>query len=321
MTDRARLRGARSRSRPPVARRGGLRAGVRAARRGGSGGGGRPDRPGVVGLVGHVERRTGRPRLVRRRAGRLLQPAQPLGRRAAGPAARRDPRDGAGRRLDDRPAGPARPAPARWTAAGVVAAATWAADQWSGRTTFGLGAALGVPRARGGQRPRDVPARLAGAVLAALAGATSPLASVFLLVAAAAWWWGARPGARAAAARRPAEPWWIAGGALLPVGAARLLGAVSGPEPSSAHQMVAALAATGLTWALLPPAHRVLRAGVALTAAAAAGDLADQRSGGLELGAAGPALRRPVLVAVARTELAGDPARGARRRRGCSRPC
>src|SRR4051812_39636229 len=35
-----------------------------------------------------------------------------------------------------------RPAPTRWTLAGVAAAATWAADQWSGRTTFGLGAAL-----------------------------------------------------------------------------------------------------------------------------------------------------------------------------------
>jgi hypothetical protein len=53
----------------------------------------------------------------------------------------------------------------------------------------------------------------------------------------------------------------------VPVGAARLLGAVSGPEPSSAHQMVAALAATGLTWALVPRAERILRAGVTLTAA------------------------------------------------------
>jgi hypothetical protein len=101
-------------------------------------------------------------------------------------------------------------------------------------------------------------------VLAAVSGATSPLASVFLLVAAAAWWWGAqRPhGWRAA----PAEPWWIALGAVVPVGLARLLGAVSGPEPSSAHQMLAALAATGLTWALVPPVLRILRTGVALTA-------------------------------------------------------
>src|SRR4051795_10591874 len=35
------------------------------------------------------------------------------------------------------------PSHARWTAAGLVAGLTWAADEWSGRTTFGLGAALG----------------------------------------------------------------------------------------------------------------------------------------------------------------------------------
>jgi hypothetical protein len=34
------------------------------------------------------------------------------------------------------------PTPARWTAAGVVAAGTWAVNEWSGRTTFGAGAAL-----------------------------------------------------------------------------------------------------------------------------------------------------------------------------------
>src|SRR3954452_3266179 len=36
-----------------------------------------------------------------------------------------------------------RPSRVRWTAAGLVAGATWAADEWSGRTTFRLGAALG----------------------------------------------------------------------------------------------------------------------------------------------------------------------------------
>src|SRR4051812_47042269 len=35
------------------------------------------------------------------------------------------------------------PGRARWTAAGVASAATWAANEWTGRTTFGLGAALG----------------------------------------------------------------------------------------------------------------------------------------------------------------------------------
>jgi hypothetical protein len=160
-----------------------------------------------------------------------------------------------------------RPPPARLTAAGVVAAATWAADQWSGRTTFAAGAALGclalvVVSGRSGRR-----ARLLGAALAALAGATSPVASVFLLVAAAAWWNGTQRGLRLARlSAEPAEPWWIAGGALLPLAAARLLGAVSGPQPASSHQMVAALAATGLVAALLPPGHRLLRAGVAWTA-------------------------------------------------------
>jgi hypothetical protein len=161
------------------------------------------------------------------------------------------------------------PTPARWAAAGVVTAGTWAADQWSGRTTFGLGAALGCLALVVASGARGRPARLAGAVLAALAGATSPLASVFLLLAAAAWWYGGqRPGARVRGLRTgPAAAWWIAGGALLPVAAARALGAVSGPEPASTHQMVAALAATGLTWAVLPARYRVLRVGIALTAA------------------------------------------------------
>jgi hypothetical protein len=91
---------------------------------------------------------------------------------------------------------------------------------------------------------------------------------VFLLVVAAAWWFGAQADARRLRVRTgPVEPWWIALGAVVPIGTARLLGAVSGPQPVSTHQMLAALAATGLTWALVPPAHRVLRTGVTLTAA------------------------------------------------------
>ena len=160
-----------------------------------------------------------------------------------------------------------RPAPARWTAAGVVAAGTWAADQWSGRTTFGAGAALGCLALVVASGARGRSARLLAAILAALAGATSPVASVFLLVAAAAWWCGSQPGVRLVRPRAgPVEAWWIAGGALLPLALARILGAVSGPQPASTHQMVAALAATGLTGALLPSGRRVLRVGVAWTA-------------------------------------------------------
>jgi hypothetical protein len=159
-----------------------------------------------------------------------------------------------------------RPVPVRWTAAGVVAAGTWAADQWSGRTTFGAGAALGclalVLASQAGRR-----ARVTGAVVASLAGATSPVASVFLLVAGAAWWSGSQQGVRLSGLRPgPVEAWWIAGGALIPLAAARLLGAVSGSQPFSSHQMLAALAATGLTAALVPRGHPVLRAGLAWTA-------------------------------------------------------
>ena len=158
------------------------------------------------------------------------------------------------------------PDPARWTAAGVVSAATWAANEWSGRTTFGLGAALGclaLVLVSGGRGPRRL---VAGAVLALLAGAASPVAAAFLLLAAAAWWCGAQPSLRPSRLRvGPAEPWLITGGALTSVILARLLGAVSGPQPTGTPQMLAALAAVGLVAALLPPGHRVLRAGLAFT--------------------------------------------------------
>jgi hypothetical protein len=157
------------------------------------------------------------------------------------------------------------PSRARWTAAGLVAGATWAADEWSGRTTFGLGAALGCLALLVASSPRGPGTRLAGAALAVLAGAVSPVASAFLLVAAAAWWIGSvrSPFLRSG----PAAPCWIAGGAVLPLGAAVLLGAVSGPQPASAHQMLSALAAACLTGVLVAPAHRVVRVGAALTAA------------------------------------------------------
>jgi hypothetical protein len=157
------------------------------------------------------------------------------------------------------------PGRSRWAVAGVASAATWAADEWTGRTTFGLGAALGCLAlvVAGGSWGRR--GCVAGLVLAAAAGAMSPVASVFLLVAAAAWWWGAQPGMWPPRPG-PIGPWLIAGGALLPVGTARLLGGVSGPQPASAHQMLAALAATGLTAAVVPTGHRVLQAGLTLTA-------------------------------------------------------
>jgi hypothetical protein len=197
-----------------------------------------------------------------------------------------------------------RPVPGRWTAAGVVAAATWAADQWSGRTTFGVGAAVGTlallvasrPAGRRGARP-------AGAALAVLAGATSPLASVFLLVAAAAWWWGTRPGAPAGRfGGGPTGPWWIAAGAVLPVGAERLLGAVSGPEPFSTHQALGALAATGLTCALVPAQHRVLRAGVVSTAGLLVLTWAINNPLGSNSVRMVLLFAAPVIVAVARSE-------------------
>jgi len=46
---------------------------------------------------------------------------------------------------------------------------------------------------------------------------------------------------------------------------ARLLGAVSGPEPSGGPQMLATIAATGLTAALVGRGHRVVQTGLALT--------------------------------------------------------
>jgi hypothetical protein len=143
----------------------------------------------------------------------------------------------------------------------------WTANEWSGRTTFGLGAALGclalvVACFGAGRR-----ARLGTVVLAALAGATSPVASVLLLVAAAAWWCGSQQSLRSVRLRTaPLTPWFLAGGALLPVVVSRVLGAVSGPQPTSAQQMLGAIAATGLIAAVLPAGYRVVRAGTAWTA-------------------------------------------------------
>ncbi|TFV47841.1 hypothetical protein [Blastococcus sp. TF02A-35] len=159
------------------------------------------------------------------------------------------------------------PTRVRWTVAGVCGAAMWAANEWSGRTTFGLGAALGcLALVVVSGRPRPS-ARVAGAVLAALAGATSPVAAAFLVLAAAAWWCGRQPSVRVSSWRPgPVEPWLVAGGALLSVVVAKLLGAVSGPQPTSAHQMLAAVGAAVLTASLLPAGHRVLRLGAVLTA-------------------------------------------------------
>jgi hypothetical protein len=193
-----------------------------------------------------------------------------------------------------------RPVPARWTAAGVASAAMWAANEWTGRTTFGLGAALGCLALVVAGGPWGRRGRVAGAILGVLAGATSPVASVFLVVAAAAWWWGEQSGITRLRPR-PLAPWLVAGGALLPVGAARLLGGVSGPQPASAHQMLAALAATGVTAVVLPPGYRTLRAGLTCTA----GLLAATWLIGSPVGSNSTRLvllfAIPVVVAVART--------------------
>ena len=123
---------------------------------------------------------------------------------------------------------------------------------------------------------------------------SSPLASAFLLVAAAAWWCGTQPRPSPDCARARSEPWWIAGGALLPLVAARLLGAVSGPQPSSAHQMIAAVAATGLT--ARPRAGRgtgCCAPGSAWTAVLLLATWLISDPVGSNSDAPGPALRRP----------------------------
>jgi hypothetical protein len=156
-----------------------------------------------------------------------------------------------------------RPSPARWTVAGIAAALAWAANEWSGRTTFGLGAALGCVALllASGRRSSLVGA----AVLAAVAGAVSPLASAFLLLAAAAWALGSlrRPFSLRDV---PAGAWALTAGALVPLVLARLLGGVSGPEPNGAPQMLAAIGVTLLGAALVARGRPVVQAGLALAA-------------------------------------------------------
>jgi hypothetical protein len=158
-----------------------------------------------------------------------------------------------------------RPSAARWTAAGVAAALTWAADEWSGRTTFGLGAALGCLALLVASGSRRRTAVVLASLLAVVAGAVSPLASAFLLLAVAAWALGSlrRPFSLHDV---PAAAWWLGAAALVPLVVARLLGAVAGPEPSGTQQMLGCVAVTALTAALVGRGHRVVQIGLALTA-------------------------------------------------------
>ncbi|MPQ97462.1 hypothetical protein GB931_05890 [Modestobacter sp. I12A-02628] len=154
----------------------------------------------------------------------------------------------------------------RPAAGAAVAAVMFAADQLSGRITFGMGAAAGVGAlclltlpAR--TRARRV-ARCTGvAAAAALAGALSPVASALLLVPAGAWLLaGGRAGVRA----RLPESVCLAGGALAPLLAMTLLGAAQGLSGASSHQVL------GMALALLVVLaaardHPAVRVGVLLT--------------------------------------------------------
>lgn len=151
-------------------------------------------------------------------------------------------------------------------AAGVASAVLWAADQLSGRTTFALGAAVGLlallaVRGPGGRASR----RVTTAVPAVLTGALSPVAAVFLGLAAAAWW-------LAPPARGSARP--TGGAALLLTGAAApllgmvVLGAAGGPMTGSTHQMTSAVAAAGVVALLVGREQPLLRVGALLTALA-----------------------------------------------------
>ena len=168
--------------------------------------------------------------------------------------------------------------------AGVLAAAMFAANQLSGRTTFGLGAAMGsLALLAAGSRARASRRRPLAGVLAVSSGALSPVAAVLLALAAAAWWLGAQPASPAGSSRsrrpvgargrglvgppvgRAPDVVVVVVGAVLPLVVMRLLGGASGLTPSSAHQMVAAIAATVLVLLLVGADQPVLRMGAALT--------------------------------------------------------
>ncbi|SDG48064.1 hypothetical protein [Klenkia brasiliensis] len=144
----------------------------------------------------------------------------------------------------------------------VASALTFLADQISGRTTFAMGAAVGLLALLVAGRPGPGTAGrwVAAGLLAAVAGALSPVAGVFVGLAAVAWW--------VAVARRSRCGLAVAAllvGAAAPLAAMLLLGAAGGPMTGSAHQMLAAALAGAVVLAVAGPRLPVVRAGAALT--------------------------------------------------------
>ncbi len=153
---------------------------------------------------------------------------------------------------------------ARPVAVAVVSALAFLADQLSGRTTFAMGAAAGLLALVVVQPPTGPPTRgrvVAGGLLAAVAGALSPVAAVFLGLAAVAWW--------VVAARRSRSGWTavlvLLVGAGLPLLVMVALGAAGGPMTGSAHQMLAAVLAALVVLAVVGRRLPVVRVGAALT--------------------------------------------------------
>lgn len=152
-------------------------------------------------------------------------------------------------------------------AVAVVSALAFLTNQLSGRTTFAMGAAVGLVALLVAHRVPGRPATpvrpVAAGLLAAVASALSPVAGVFLALAAVAWWVGA--------ARRSRCAWGVAAllaGAGAPLVLMLLLGAAGGPMTGSAHQMLAAALAAVVVLAVVGRRLPVVRIGVALTAAA-----------------------------------------------------
>lgn len=153
---------------------------------------------------------------------------------------------------------------ARRPAAGAaLAALTFAANQLSGRTTFGLGAALGVlalllltvPGGRWWRGP-------AVAVAAALSGALSPVASALIWLAAAAW---LLSGGRARLRPRLVDAAWLAGGAAVPLVLMLVLGATQGISAMSDEQLISMALAVLVMLAVLGRRPAVVSIGLLLT--------------------------------------------------------
>ncbi|MCO7220635.1 hypothetical protein [Klenkia sp. PcliD-1-E] len=157
----------------------------------------------------------------------------------------------------------------RQRAVAVLGALAFLADQLSGRTTFAMGAAAGLVALLVAGRPGPATTwrRLAAGSLAALAGALSPVAGVFVGLAAVAWWvagWVA--GGRRS--RCGSQVVALLVGAAAPLGTMLLLGAAGGPMTGSAHQMLGAALAAVVVLAVVGRRLPVVRVGAALTVAA-----------------------------------------------------